>query len=431
MTQVVFISHSSMDAETARELADALRSRGMDPWLASERVTPGGYYASEITRAIAQADAVVVLLSRASITSPQVKREVDSAVSADRPLIPLDLHGIRTLSELPDEWQYLLRLTQWHRHTHASDTAHHLERILLGEASSGPTVRASAPRAEPATVTIADSNLLVVKAFLLASRLANELGALGAAPHMVNAPWSSNLLDRAVDGELDFLIYNEVAARSFAERHPDELVVVAHAGHSMGGNNFGVLVSNDSRWRDVDLGTLGTLLDHGVRIYLGLNSDRARNFSLATGLTLLELRERGVVVVNAGEPGLEILASDPDAIIVTGQNARFEARLSGAAYEVGGFERLPPQTRKSLRQGSSNVLLARLETANQLGLDLPSLGARVKRNAAECWADDSEFESLVSTLAGCCDFQFARRQDRILITKHVLYETYRAGEPVL
>ena len=169
----------------------------------------------------------------------------------------------------------------------------------------------------------------------------------------------------------------------------------------------------------------------GTRLYLGVRTDRARCFSLVTGLSLDDLRKRGVTVINAAEPGLDILDSDPESLVVGGQNVRFEARLQGTAQEIGGFSHLPGEVRAALRKSSSNVLVMRTEAAQQLGLGVSRFGQTLRGKAAACWADEVQTARVVQVLVATCDFHVARRADRELIARHILYETYRAGEPTL
>ena len=88
MTELVFISHSSRNAADADALAGYLRGLGIEPWLASEQVVPGSYYAGTIHEAILKSDAVILLLTPAALASSQVKREIDTAISVHRPAFP-------------------------------------------------------------------------------------------------------------------------------------------------------------------------------------------------------------------------------------------------------------------------------------------------------------------------------------------------------
>lgn len=79
----VFISYASEDRERARPLAAALEARGLSVWW--DRALAGGEdYANAIRRALDDAKAVVVLWSRASVSSPWVRDEAARARAGKR-----------------------------------------------------------------------------------------------------------------------------------------------------------------------------------------------------------------------------------------------------------------------------------------------------------------------------------------------------------
>ncbi len=59
----VFICHANKDAAKAKDLFDALRSAGADPWLDTEKLVQGDEWEYEIKTAVAGADAFVTCLS--------------------------------------------------------------------------------------------------------------------------------------------------------------------------------------------------------------------------------------------------------------------------------------------------------------------------------------------------------------------------------
>ena len=75
----VFISHSSRDLPFARRLGDRLQGRGVDVWLDDWQLKPGDALTTAISLAVEQHDFVIVILSRASLASDWVGKEMKLA----------------------------------------------------------------------------------------------------------------------------------------------------------------------------------------------------------------------------------------------------------------------------------------------------------------------------------------------------------------
>jgi TolB-like protein len=105
----VFISYASQDADTANAICRSMESQGMPCWLAPRDVKPGAQYADAIVRAINEAKAVVLVLSRSAVGSSHVAREVERAASKRKPIIPFRLDN----AALNPELEYFLSNSQW------------------------------------------------------------------------------------------------------------------------------------------------------------------------------------------------------------------------------------------------------------------------------------------------------------------------------
>ena len=93
----MFISYAYSDAAVAHEVSSTLEANGARVWLASERLKPGDKIEPVITRALADADVVVALLS--ATTSAWRSLEIGTALAAGTRIIPLLLAD----AEIPDE----------------------------------------------------------------------------------------------------------------------------------------------------------------------------------------------------------------------------------------------------------------------------------------------------------------------------------------
>jgi hypothetical protein len=89
-----FVSHAKAEAKKAQEIAASLEERGLKCWIAPRDVTAGRTYGDEIIRGIESAKAFVLVLSNGSNGSAFVAREVERAVSKQKPIFVIRLANI-------------------------------------------------------------------------------------------------------------------------------------------------------------------------------------------------------------------------------------------------------------------------------------------------------------------------------------------------
>lgn len=104
----IFLSHSSDDAEAARELRGILEADGYSCWMAPDDVIGTETWTEQILAAIRDCAATVVLVSHAANASVHVSREVNLALGRGKPVLPV------RIEEVPPEGslEYLLSLVQ-------------------------------------------------------------------------------------------------------------------------------------------------------------------------------------------------------------------------------------------------------------------------------------------------------------------------------
>ncbi len=90
----VFISYSSHDKLTADAACSALEAENIRCWIAPRDISPGRDYGESIIDAIESAKVFVLVFSSNANASPQIKREVERAVSKGLPLIPLRIEDV-------------------------------------------------------------------------------------------------------------------------------------------------------------------------------------------------------------------------------------------------------------------------------------------------------------------------------------------------
>ena len=90
----LFISYSRQDADLTYELADRLRQHGYEVWTDITDISGGEPWGTAIERAIADCDALVVVVSSRSKDSQWVLREILLAQSQNKMIIPVRVETV-------------------------------------------------------------------------------------------------------------------------------------------------------------------------------------------------------------------------------------------------------------------------------------------------------------------------------------------------
>ena len=86
----VFVSHSSDDKDFVRGLVDDLKELNLEVWFDEQSIGVGDSIPEEIEKGLKESDYVIAVLSRNSVDSVWVKRELDaSLMSEDGLLLPI------------------------------------------------------------------------------------------------------------------------------------------------------------------------------------------------------------------------------------------------------------------------------------------------------------------------------------------------------
>ncbi len=108
----VFLCHSKEDKLKARELYQKLVGDGIDPWFDEVNLLPGSDWDTEIRKAIRNSDAVLILMSRSSMTKEgYVHIEIRIALEVSQELPEGDIYVIPVRLE---ECEVPRPLNQWH-----------------------------------------------------------------------------------------------------------------------------------------------------------------------------------------------------------------------------------------------------------------------------------------------------------------------------
>jgi hypothetical protein len=150
MAHDVFISHSTRDKPVSDAVCAALENAGIRCWVAPRDVQPGRSFAGEITRAIQQSKAMVLIFSANSNNSSQVLREVQLAVDSQLHILQFRIEEVL----LNDDLKYYLSTPHW-LDAMTPPLESHLDRLaaslkkLLGK----PDVEIAVP-SEPKSITV-------------------------------------------------------------------------------------------------------------------------------------------------------------------------------------------------------------------------------------------------------------------------------------
>jgi len=86
----IFISYSRRDTEYVKSLVEALRKQGFDVWF-DKNIRTGTDWDDTIESELKNADAIVLILSKTSVASDNVKDEISYAIGLNKPVNPIKI----------------------------------------------------------------------------------------------------------------------------------------------------------------------------------------------------------------------------------------------------------------------------------------------------------------------------------------------------
>ena len=93
----------------ARQVVEVLEAAGRTCWIAPRDIPPGAEFTSAILEALAEAPVVVLVFSTAANDSPHVRRELETTVGQDTPLLPVRIEDVEPSPSL----RYFIGTSQW------------------------------------------------------------------------------------------------------------------------------------------------------------------------------------------------------------------------------------------------------------------------------------------------------------------------------
>lgn len=142
MAHDVFLSHSHVDKVFADAICHKLEADGIRCWVAPRDIRPSEDWAEAIINAMEAARVLVLVFSSASNSSPQVRREVERAVSKGLHVLPFRIENVPLSKSL----EYFISTQHW---LDAIDgrIEFHLEQLreCIGVLLAAPPESAAAP----------------------------------------------------------------------------------------------------------------------------------------------------------------------------------------------------------------------------------------------------------------------------------------------
>ena len=98
----LFISHSSKDEDLAAGIVQHLLSLGVSCWIAPRDIPPGEDWAESVLQAIDDAGCLLLVATVSSLSSGQVRREIERAADKGIPILAMVFDG----AAIPDWLRY-------------------------------------------------------------------------------------------------------------------------------------------------------------------------------------------------------------------------------------------------------------------------------------------------------------------------------------
>lgn len=100
----IFISYSRRDKETILQNVNLFRANGLDAWIDESGINASSEWAEQIVHAITECDVFILFLSKTSVSSENVRKEIGVAASLGKKILPLKIEDV----EIPPSMLYHL-----------------------------------------------------------------------------------------------------------------------------------------------------------------------------------------------------------------------------------------------------------------------------------------------------------------------------------
>lgn len=105
----IFVSYARADSGAASKIIARLEAEGNDIWVDRDDISGGQLWRESIVKAISECSVFVILISTRSVSSNNVRKEMDLADKKGKPILPVMLEQ----SDIPANMEYQLAGIQW------------------------------------------------------------------------------------------------------------------------------------------------------------------------------------------------------------------------------------------------------------------------------------------------------------------------------
>lgn len=140
MAHKVFICHASSDKQVADAACAALEAQRIPCWIAPRDILAGEEYQESIVEALSDSQIVLLIFSAHANDSPQVRREIERAVTKGKIVVPFRIEDImpsRAMEFALGNTHWLDALTPPLEH-HLPELCHAISRLLEKHKEAGP-----------------------------------------------------------------------------------------------------------------------------------------------------------------------------------------------------------------------------------------------------------------------------------------------------
>jgi hypothetical protein len=147
MAHDAFISYSSVDKTTAFAACATLEQTGIRCWIAPRDITPGSEWSAAIVNAIDNCRVFIIIFSSSANDSRQIRREVERAINAGVPVVPVRIENVVPTEALA----YFMSTVHW-LDAMSPPLEQHLQKLA---SSVNALVKLSAPAIAPSAIPTA------------------------------------------------------------------------------------------------------------------------------------------------------------------------------------------------------------------------------------------------------------------------------------
>lgn len=157
----IFVSYSRRDKEAVMRHAELFRANGIDAWVDESGINASSEWAEQIVHAITECDVFILFLSKTSVESENVRKEIGVAASLNKKILPLKIEEV----EIPPSLLYHLNsihFLETKKISHEQLLEHVFKAAGISRSSSEVVSPAPAPQKKKSLIPMSIAAVVVV-----------------------------------------------------------------------------------------------------------------------------------------------------------------------------------------------------------------------------------------------------------------------------